>query len=212
EQHLAITFEAECATQHPEAAFMMPIHPLVKQASLGLEKEDNVVTVLKVQTDEVPAGGYDFAIYRWQFYGIKEDMILKPIALSEALTPHLSQLLERAVDSDSLGNNQPPMRDELETLHQQLWAEEREQHRQRTGALTAYRRESLTKSHRARIALLRKQLRQATSENIRRMRQSQIDSAEADYKRRCGELDNAMAKAEIAAQAVAYGVLEVEGR
>ena len=210
DQHLTITFEADGATQDPEAVFIMPIHPLVKQATLGLEKENNVVTVLKVQTDEVPAGRYDFAIYRWQFYGIREDMILKPISLSEALTPHLSKLLERAGDSDSLGNNKPPMRDELETLHQQLWAEEREKHRQRTIALAAYRRESLTTSHRARIALLRKQLRQATS-NIRRMKQSQIDSAEADYNRRIRELNDAMERAEITAKPVAYGVLEVEG-
>ncbi len=37
-QHLVITFEADGATQDPEAAFIMPIHPLVKQASLALER------------------------------------------------------------------------------------------------------------------------------------------------------------------------------
>ena len=211
EQHVAITFEAECASQHPVAAFMMPIHPLVKQAVLGLEKEENVVTVLKVQTDDVPSGIYDFAIYQWQFHGIKDDMILKPISLSEALAPHLSRLLEGAVDNDSLGNNQPPMREALETLHQQLWSEERERHRQRTRALAAYRRESLTTSHQARVALLREQLLQATSENIRRMKRSQIDSAEADYNRRIRELNDAMKRAEITAKPVAYGNLEVEG-
>ena len=66
-QHLSITFEADCATQHPEAAFIMPTHPLVKQAALALDTEQNVVTTLKVQTDDVPAGRYEFAIYQWQF-------------------------------------------------------------------------------------------------------------------------------------------------
>ena len=211
DQHLAITFEADGATQDPEAAFMMPIHPLVKQAALGLEKEDNVVTVLKVQTNDVPTGRYDFAIYQWQFYGIKEDMILKPIALSEALTPHLSRLLESAVDNDLQDGNQPTMQDALETLHQQLWAEEREKHRQRTRTLADYRRESLSTSHQARVALLQEQLRQATSENIRRMRQYQIANAEADYNRRIRELDDAMARADITAEPVAYGIMEVEG-
>ena len=211
DQHLVITFEADCATQNPEAAFMMPIHPLVKQASLGLEKEENVVTVLKVQTNDVPSGIYDYAINRWQFHGIKEDMNLKPIALSEALTPHLSRLLENAVDNDSQQENQSPMRDALETLHQQLWSEGRERHQQRTRALASYRRESLTTSHGARIALLGEQLRQATSENIRRMRQYQIAKAEADYNQRIRELDAAMAKADLTAEPVAYGILEVEG-
>ena len=212
DQHLSITFEADCATQHPKAAFIMPIHPLVKQAARALDREQSVVTVLKAQTDDVPAGRCDFAIYQWQFHGIKEDMILKPIALEEALTPHLSRLLESAVDNDLREGNPPPMRDELETLHQRLWAEEREKHRQRTRALAAYRRESLTTSHHARVELLQEQLRQATSENIQRMKQYQIANAEADYNRRLGELDDAMARAEITAKPVAYGILEVEGR
>ena len=62
------------------------------------------------------------------------------------------------------------------------------------------------------MELLQEQLRQATSENIQRMKQYQIANAEADYNRRLGELDDAMARAEITAKAVAYGVLEVEGR
>ena len=210
-QHLTITFEADCATQHPEAAFIIPTHPLVKQAALALDTEQNVVTTLKVQTDDVTAGRYEFAIYQWQFHGVKEDLVLKPIASSEVLTPHLNRLLENAVDSDVQESNQPLARDELETLHQQLWTEARENHRQRTQDLAAYRRESLSTSHKARIALLLEQLMQANSENIKRMRQYQITNAEADYNRRIQELEDAMAKADITAEPVAYGILEVEG-
>ncbi len=211
DQHLPITFEADCATQHPKSVFIMPIHPLVKQAALALEREQSVFTALKAQSNDVPSGRYDFAIYQWQFHGIKEDMILKPIATSEVIRPHLSRLLEGAVDSNVQETNQAARRDELETLHQQLWAEGREDHRQRTKALAAYRKESLRTSHRARVALLHEQLRQATSENIRRMRGYQIANAEADYNRRNRELDDAMARADITAEPVAYGILEVQG-
>ena len=210
-QHLTTTFEADCATQHPEAAFIIPTHPLVKQAALALDTEQNVVTTLKVQTKDVPAGRYEFAIYQWQFHGIKEDLVLKPIASAEVLTPHLNRLLENAVDSDVQESNQALARDALETLHQQLWVEARENHRQRTQELAAYRRESLSTSHNARIALLAEQLVQANSENIQRMRQHQITNAEADYDRRIQELEDAMAKADITAEPVAYGMLEVEG-
>ena len=210
-QHLTITFEADCATQHPEAAFIIPTHPLVKQAALALDTEQTVVTTLKVQTDDVTAGRYEFAIYQWQFHGVKEDLVLKPIASSEVLTPHLNRLLENAVDSDVQESNQPLARDELETLHQQLWTEARENHRQRTQDLAAYRRESLSTSHKARIALLLEQLVQANSENIKRMRQYQITNAQADYNRRIQELEDAMAKADITAEPVAYGILEVAG-
>ena len=211
DQHLPITFEADCATQHPKAVFIMPIHPLVKQAALALGREQCVLIALKGQSNDVPAGRYDFAIYQWQFHGIKEDMILKPIATSEVLRPHLGRLLEGAVDSNVRGTNQAARRDEVETLHQQLWAEARQDHRQNTQELAAYRRESLRTSHRARVALLHEQLRQATSENIRRMRGYQIANAEADYNRRNRELDDAMARADITAEPVAFGILEVEG-
>ena len=212
DQHLQITFEADCATQHPKAVFIMPIHPLVKQAALALEREQSVFTALKAQSNDVPSGRYDFAIYQWQFHGIKEDMILKPIATSEVLRPHLSRLLEDATDSNVQKTNQAAMRDELETLHQLLWAEAREDHRQNTQELAAYRRESLRTSHQARVALLREQLQQATSENIRRMRRYQIANAEADYNQRNRELDDAMARADITAEPVAFGILEIEGR
>ena len=55
--------------------------------------------------------------------------------------------------------------------------------------MAQYRRESLSTSHRARIALLEEQLSQATNEKIQKMRQSQIATAEADYARRIQELE-----------------------
>ena len=75
-----------------------------------------------------------------------------------------------------------------------------------------YRRESLSTSHRARMSLLAEQLEQASDEKIRRMRQSQISSAEADYAMRIQEMDIAMERADVTADPVAYGVLFVEGQ
>ena len=85
DQHLPITFEADCATQHPGAVFIMPTHPLVKQAAAVLNTEQEVVTTLKVRTNKVPPGRYEFAIYQWRFLGIREHLVLKPIALSECI-------------------------------------------------------------------------------------------------------------------------------
>jgi hypothetical protein len=77
--------------------------------------------------------------------------------------------------------------------------------------LAQFRRESLTTSHRARIALLKDQLEQATDEKIRRMRQAQIKAAEEDYARRVQELDIAAERADITAKPVAYGVISIYG-
>ena len=208
--HLSITFDQNCATQHPEAAFVMPLHPLVKQAAKSFDTKERVIVSLKAQANEVPAGLYEFAIYQWRFQGIREDLMLKPIASSETLTSHLSHLLEKAVDADNKKRNNATVWDELDGHHYKLWSKERTDHQQRNQELAKYRNESLSTSHQARMALLREQLAQANDEKIQRMRQSQIKSATADYDRRIQELDKAMEKADVIAELVAYGTLTIE--
>ena len=214
DQHLSITFESDCAAERPDAAFVMPLHPLVKQAAAAplLDKDQKAVAKLKVQANEIPAGRYEFVIYQWQFHGIREDLALKPVASSDAVTPHLDRLLEKAVDvaPDEQGDGAPPDWDELEGQHYQLWSAARAEHQQRTQELAAYRRESLSTSHKARLGLLNEQLEQADNEKIRRMRRSQIDSAESDFTRRIQELDRAIERADVVHEPVAYGVLIVE--
>lgn len=211
--HLLMTFESDCATQHPEAAFIMPLHPLVRQAAISFDIKKRVVTRLKAVSGDVPAGRYDFAIYQWRFHGIKEDLVLRPIASSEAITPYLARLLEKSFDlaDDDAKEVRNNNWDALDAQHYNLWSDARAKHRQRTQELAEFRRESLTTSHRARIALLEEQLRQASNEKIQKMRQSQISAAEADYARRIQDLDIAIERAEITAEPVAYGIIQIIG-
>ena len=209
--HLPVTFESECASQNPEAAFIMPLHPLVKQAAMSLDLKKRIVTALKISTDEVPPGNYEFAIYQWKFHGIREDLVLQPVASSAAVTRHIADFLEKAEETpkngiDGVGT---PAWDDLDSQHYSLWAEAREKHRRRTQELAEFRRESLSTSHRARMALLGEQLEHANDEKIQRMRQAQIAAAESDYARRIQELDIAMERADVTAESVAYGVIQV---
>jgi hypothetical protein len=77
-------------------------------------------------------------------------------------------------------------------------------------ALAEFQLESLTTSHQARMALLNEQLSQATHKKIRKMKESLIATAEADYARRVQNLEIAKERADIAAQPVVLGVLIVE--
>ncbi len=212
-QHLAVTFDSGVATKHQEVSFIMPLHPLVKQAAYALGKKGRIFTTLKVSSNVVSPGKYKFAIYQWQFYGIREDLILRPVASSEILTLHLNSLLEQAVD---VGITEVPQLDEqdwaeLDEHHYRLWSKSRIDHQQRTQELARYRRESLTTSHRARISLLNEQLNGATDEKIQRMRISQISAAGADYARRIQEIEIAMEKADVTIEPIAYGLLQIEG-
>ena len=194
-QHWTITFESDCAMRHPEAAFIMPLHPLVKQAARSFETGQRVITYLQVASNEIPAGRYEFAIYQWRFHGIREDLVLKPIAPNPLVTEHLSGLLASAVDLPEAAMRDrldAQVWDTLDAQHYRVWDEARTRHRQQNKELAEYRRESLSTSHRARIALLEEQLSQATNKKIQKMRRSQIAAAETDYARRIQELDIAM--------------------
>ncbi len=214
DQHLLITFESECAMLNPKAVFVMPIHPLAKQAAMSFDTKKRVVTTLHSKSKDVPAGRYEFAIYQWRFHGVREDLVLRPVASSEAIATHINRLLENAVPAspdDKSGSASPAMWDALDAQHYKLWSDVRSKHRQRTQELAEYRRESLSTSHRARMALLEEQLKQADNEKIQKMRQSQIATAEADYARRIQDIDIAMERADVTAEPVAYGVMHIFG-
>jgi hypothetical protein len=57
------------------------------------------------------------------------------------------------------------------------------------------------------VRLLKEQLEKASHAKVERMRQAQIDAAEADYARRTAELDEAEAVADVISRPVAYGYL-----
>lgn len=211
-QHLVITFESGCAIEHPEAAFIMPLHPLVKQAAHSFDIGQRVITNLKAESNDIPPGRYEFAIYQWRFHGFKDDLTLMPIASNAVVTEQLSRLLENAEDCPSSAmrySNEAPVWNELDAQHYSLWNDAGVRHRQKTQEQADYRRESLSTSHRARIALLEEQLSQATNDKIQKMRRSQVAAAEADYARRIQELDIALERADIVASPVAYGVIHV---
>jgi hypothetical protein len=44
--HLLVTFESDCAMEHPEAAFIMPLHPLVRQAATSFNMKKRRFRVL----------------------------------------------------------------------------------------------------------------------------------------------------------------------
>ena len=210
-QHLPITFESDCAVRHPGAAFIMPLHPLVRQAAQSLEIGQRVIANLSAVSHEIIVGSYEFAIYQWRYHGIREDMVLKPVASNILVTEHLGRLLENATDCSEaiLDGFDASAWDGLDGQHYNLWNDARDEHKQRTKELAKFRRESLSTSHRALISLLEEQLCEATNEKIQTMRRSQIAAAEADYARRVQELDIALERADIIAGPVAYGVIHI---
>ena len=179
---------------------------------MAFDAKKRVFTALKVNSNDVPKGRYEFAIYQWQFHGVRDDQVLRPVASTDTATEQLSGLLEKA-ERDTTGTvavADPAIWDGLDAQHHKLWSEARTKHQRRTRELAEYQRESLTTSHRARISLLEERLSQADNEKIQKMHRSEIATADADYARRIQELDIAMERVDITAQPVAYGIIQVD--
>lgn len=210
--HLQITFDISYAADHREVTLISPVHPLSQQAARYFGGQKALYTAFRVKDMNVPSGTYPFAIYMWQKHGIHEDITLQPVSSESILIDCFLEMLENAdvLDAQKIALPDQNIFDGLDTHHHQLWSRARTEHQAQTYQTVQYRKESLQKSHQARITQLRDKLAQVRDEKIIRMYQSQIDSAEADFNRRMEEIEKAASVADISTQPVAFGVIMIE--
>lgn len=216
--HLSVAFDPVGAEDDPNVVLLSPMHPLVRQAAHSQDADDTPVCRFETTTDIVPPGDYRFAIYQWRFHGIRENVSLRIVSERPELEASLPELLwqardctERSADSGPTDAIDLSAWDPLESQHYRRWSDERSRHRRETVEVAEYRKQSLLSSHRARIGLIREQLGVTTDERIRRMKESQISTAEADFTRRMQEIDIALERTDITVDVVAYGSLVVRG-
>lgn len=210
--HLSVTFDSKAAAENRSAVFITPVHPLAMQASRAISTDKPLLTVFRVKDDSLTPGNYPFAIYHWQKTGIRDDVSFQPVIDYPAVSARFLCLLEQGEELSESDITLPgkAVFDALDTQHHALWAAARLAHVSYNNELVRFRRQSLTTSHAARMAILQGQLQSATNDKIRLMRKSQCGSAEADYARREVELDKAEQQADMSAQPVAFGVMVVE--
>ena len=212
--HLTVTFDSAYSAQDRAATLITPVHPLAIQAARRIESTASKAPIVGIQvtTNTVPAADYPFAIYHWQYHGIRDDVELQPVTTERALTAGFFELLPNAAEVDiNPSDVTQEMRALLEQQHYRLWSDARIRHADQTRRIANFRQGSLETSHAARMAIIDSQLARADNERIRVMRAAQKANAQADYDRRSGEIERAREKADIAAQPVGYGILRVRG-
>lgn len=209
--HLSITFEAGCARENRDAMFIMPVHPLAVQAAEAFDVTDRLCTAFEVKESSIEPGEYPFAIYEWRYHGVREELELHPICQNPDLNDDFLSLLEKG-QSMSLGPNDLPGESEFERIdqeHYRRWKQAREDHRRETRAHVEQKKESLSKSCAARIALCQDQLAHGTDENIRRMKKKEIQNVRQERQQGMDKLARAEEKADITARPVAFGLIRV---
>ena len=209
DQHIQITFDGACSKKNPKAVLITMSHPLVRQAAQFLAPETKTVTSFTVHTDKFPKGIYPFAVFQWKMSGEHEDLQLKPFSANPALNSCLMDLLMESESGMKQVSTDLTEWEEVEQLHHSMWVEELEKHKQRTRELIHYKTGSLKTSHDARMAQLAEQLEKAKNAKIITMKEGEIRNAINDYKNHLEELENAILKADILAETLSYGILEV---
>ena len=211
EPHCGITFDSTCAADHREVHFIMPLHPLVLQAARYLETASPVYSALRIHDPDGVAGDFLFAIYAWEYKGIREELKLIPVCEDESVRNNFFDYIESGVEI--IPEQILPKSiafDELDKTHYQLWSKEKDEHQTRTKEISSYQRVSLETSHQGRQSVISEQLHNATNERIRRMKQSQLNNNQIDFERKKTALDIAEKGADIHARPVVFGVLRVE--
>lgn len=206
---LAITFDQEAAADNPKAAHLSVLHPLVRQAAGALRLDDPAYVSLAVETTEIPAGEYRFALYRWRKQGVKPDEAIVPVADDAALETALLSLLQSAVDAVNAELPSPAEFDALDARHHAKWTAAQAAHVAENRDIVKHRTESLKVSHLARQKALEDQLTRATNDKICLMKQSELARANAEFDRRMAELQCAIGSGDIHATTVLFGTITV---
>lgn len=209
EQHCNITFDSECAVDNRNTFFIMPLHPFVLQAAIALESPEPVHTTFKVINPDSSPGDYKFAIYAWEYKGIRPEIKLVPICEHDEIREEFFDHLECGV---AINVDRMPTEEEFKLLdkkHHELWGAATTSHKNSTKELCSFRKESLRNSYQGRISVVEDQIRSATNEKIRRMRDGQKNRIQADFDREIEALKGAEKKADIYTRPVVFGVLKI---
>ena len=206
---LPVTFDQETAAAEPKAVYLNVLHPLVRQAAWHLERSQAVQVSLVASSEAVSPGEYPFALYQWRNVGIRSDDTLVAVTSDPKLDSAVMSLLEAAADAPAGAPPDEAAIERLDKRHHAEWRAARANHMAENRELVQHRRQSLNTSHRARCKLLEDQIRSATNDKIRRMKEGELARANYDYEHRIAELERLAESADIHATLVIGGMLRV---
>ena len=202
-----LSFDADNAA---DGELVTSFHPLVRQAVKYLLQNEPAVTAFSVRTNDVPPGKYPFAVYLWTYSGLRQERVLQPVALCKTVSDNLFSYIRIGQESSMEDADIPDSREKLEEVQYMLWKEARNSHLKQTEEMLSVRKDSLQHSYEARMGTVLDQIAAATNENIRRMKEFELQNIKLSLAERIDEIQDTAKKADISTDIVAYGVLVVQ--
>lgn len=204
-----ITFDGEYAAANRDVVFIMPTHPLVKQALKCFEDEP-ILCSLKIKSNLLPKGKYSFIVYEWLYKGVKPDNKLQVITIEDIPNKILLEAIYNAEDDEEFDNVQQETQDIIDDKHFRIWQAAKNDYMEYSKQTIGYKLENLSLSHKSRVKTIRDRLAKETEERIIRMKQSQLSSIELSYEDKKKELTNTIDQSDIVVRKLAIGTIRVE--
>lgn len=208
---LSVTFEQETAAEHPKAAYLSVLHPLVRQAARHLDIDEPQFCSLEIAIDGLPKGDHPFTLYRWSKHGVRSDEELVAVVGIPEVEDAVLDLLSSAHDARGVELPSQAAFDALDKLHYGKWVKAQAAHFEINRQLVEHRMQSLTVSHRARSQAIEDLIASASNDKIRIMRQGELSRANADFDRRHTELERAVSGGDVRATPIVFGSLRIVG-
>lgn len=206
----SITFDPETASKERDSFFITAMHPLAKQAAKYYSRSESAYLHLQLHTSEIPSGQYVFSVFAWQYSGYNTYTKLITVCENDKIAVELPFLLEDASNSESEPNGQFDWSD-IENRHVSMWLDAREKHKTDIKALEAFKLESIANTFRNRIRSLEQQIKDAYDENIKRMRQGELETVREKYSRKITEIKGIADKADVLTSLLVNGVITIMG-
>lgn len=201
-----LTFDPALATDDT-IELLSPVHDLVRlAASHEAQFAPDSTVALQVHTTSLPSGTYPVAVHSWTYLGARDDFEVVVTSPNQSVGSELERLLAVATDASAGATDEA---DALEDQHYEAWVDARATHIDRTRAHVEGQLASLRATYHARVALLDDQILSANHDNIRRMRESELQSVEQDFEARCRRLEATIQRSDITTSLLYTGTVEV---
>ena len=204
-----ITFDSDAAEKNRNAFFITTMHPLVKQAAAYYKTTEKAYIRLQYANDDLQNGIYHFSVYAWTYVGINPHFKLVVVCDDDVIASELPDILQEAQSCAAAVNIKPYDWDILEKKQVKLWQEEKNTEITKAETVSIFKIESLTNNWRNRKRSLKQKTMDTSSESIRRMYNSELESAQDKYDAKVAEIKQKVAQTDIHTTLIANGILEV---
>lgn len=204
-----ITFDSDTAEKKRDTFFITAMHPLAKQAAAYFASNELAYIRIQYVTEDLPSGDYHFSVYAWSYVGINPHFRLVVVCDDDVIAAELPEILQESQSGAAAVKMKPSDWDVLEKKQVKLWMEEKASEIKDAENTATFKIESLSNNFRNRKRSLEQKILDTSSESIRRMYTSELQSATESYELKVEEIRKKVAQTDIHTTLIANGILDV---